>query len=112
MQSSSSVDLSSDTSSSELERQTRNDILVLDKEYNELCDRCDVLDAKHFVLLSQQDATEQTLSHMNQNVELARDGLETLTGQIEERERCSIVQHKCNYTILCNHVNLIRHNLY
>ena len=68
---------------------------MLDKEYNELCDRCDVLDAKHFVLLSQQDATEQTLSHMNQNVELARDGLETLTGQIEERERCSIVQHKC-----------------
>lgn len=56
-----------------------------------MCDQCDALDAQHLVLSSQQDATELTLSQICTNVQSARDVLDTLNGQIEERERCWIV---------------------
>jgi len=104
------VDISSNISGSDLERQTRNDILVLNKEYNEMCDQCDALDAQHLVLSSQQDATELTLSQICTNVQSARDVLDTLNGQIEERERCWIVLQTLQHVRLLDARNVENEN--
>jgi len=73
-------------------------------------DQCDALDAQHLVISSQQDATELTLSQICTNVQSARDVLDTLNGQIEERERCWIVLQTLQHVRLLDARNVENEN--
>ena len=73
--------------------ETQSDLEILYKEYNDLCDRCDALDAKKLVIVAAHDAAEVSLKLIYANTEKARVALLDLQREaIAYEDRCLSLQ--------------------